>query len=248
MNDDKRGDPDRWSYARKALARVADALPSEDERRTDLRALDLVFDEVERLEKLALERERTETALRKNHAALMKLARSESLGGGALEQALREMTEASAECLDCARSSVWLYNADQTSIQCIEIFLRADRAHESGVELFAKDFPGYFGALKEERTIPAHDAHTDPRTSEFSAVYLTPLGINSMLDAPIRAGGRMIGVVCNEHIGPQRTWTAEEEQFAGSIADFVALAMESSRRRETEEQLRAMVEALESQG
>lgn len=238
---------DRWGYAKKALERVGKALPSGDELRNDLRALELVFDELTRLEQIAKERERTEQTLRKNHEALMALARSERLGSGALREALREMTEASVACLGVARSSVWLYNADQTSIQCIEIYLRDERAHESGVELFAKDFPGYFRALKEERTIPAHDAHTDPRTAEFSQVYLTPLGINSMLDAPIRAEGRMIGVVCNEHIGPKRTWTAEEEQFAGSIADFVALAMESSRRRETEDQLRAMVEALESQ-
>jgi GAF domain-containing protein len=199
------------------------------------------------LEQQTAEHRRTEQTLRDNHAALMTLARSESIGRGALEDALREMTELTAERLGVARTSVWLYNGDHSAIQCIEIFLRKERAHESGVELFAKDYPSYFDAMREERTIAAHDAHTDPRTACFSESYLTPLGINSMLDAPIRVGGRMIGVVCNEHIGAHRTWTAEEEQFAGSIADFVALAIESARRRETEEQLRAMVEALDSE-
>ena len=66
-----------------------------------------------------------------------------------------------------------------------------------------------------------------------------------MLDAPIRVGGRMVGVLCNEHVGTARAWTPEEERFAGSIADFVALALESNKRRESEEQLRAMVAALE---
>ncbi len=229
-----------WSDAMGALTRVAKALPRPDTLQPELRLVELALQELGRLERM-------ERTLRRNHAALMELARSESIGAGNLDRALREMTEASAACLGVARSSVWLYNADQTSIQCIELFLRDERAHESGVELHAKDFPGYFRALRDERTIPAHDAHTDPRTAEFSASYLTPLGIQSMLDAPIRAGGRMIGVVCNEHVGPARTWTAEEEQFAGSIADFVALALESGRRRETEAQLRAMVEALEAE-
>ena len=89
------------------------------------------------------------------------------------------------------------------------------------------------------------DAHTDPRTREFSASYLAPLGISSMLDAPIRVGGRMIGVICNEQVGPARTWSIDEEQFAGSLADFIALAMESSQRRETEQQLRTMLQEYE---
>lgn len=186
-----------------------------------------------------------EQRIRRNHDAMMRLARSPSLGEGRLEEALREITECASEVLGCARSSVWTYDADQTAILCIELFVREGRTHESGVVLPSSSYPGYFRALREERAIAAHDAHTDPRTSEFSAGYLTPLGIGAMLDAPIRVGGRMIGVLCNEHIGPARTWSADEEQFAGSIADFVALAMESQKRKESEEQLRAMVAALE---
>ncbi len=158
----------------------------------------------------------------------------------------RELAVAATGFLGVARSSVWLYDADHTAIQCMELFVSAAGTHESGVELFARDFPGYFAALKSERAIDAHDAHTDPRTREFSEPYLAPLGIAAMLDAPIRVGGRMIGVTCNEHIGAPRKWTADEVQFASSLADLVALALESGRRRETEEQLRTMVEALES--
>ena len=188
---------------------------------------------------------RVEQRLRRNHAAIMNLARSDALSRGALDDALREITETASQLLGVERSSVWVYNADQTSILCLELFQRSKGAHESGIELPASAFPGYFAALKEERSIAAHDAHTDPRTREFSASYLTPLGIRSMLDAPIRVGGRMIGVICNEQVGAARTWTIDEEQFAGSLADFIALAMESNQRRETEQQLRTMLQEYE---
>ena len=46
-------------------------------------------------------------------------------------------------------------------------------------------------------------------------------------------------------IPPARTWTIDEEQFAGSLADFIALAIESNRRRETEDQLRTMLQEYE---
>jgi GAF domain-containing protein len=184
-------------------------------------------------------------SLRRNHAALMRLARSPHLGDGRLDAALREITETASEVLGVERSSVWTYNADQTAIRCLELFVRKTKTHESGVELPGATYPAYFRALRDERTIAANDAHTDARTKEFSAGYLAPLGIGAMLDAPIRVGGRMIGVICNEHVGPARPWTADEEQFAASLADFIALAMESDRRRETEAQLREMVKMLE---
>lgn len=194
------------------------------------------------------ERERAMLRQRRNHAAVMALARSESLGRGALDESLREITETASTILGVERSSVWIYDGDQTAILCLELFQRGKRTHESGIELLATSFPHYFAALKEERVIAAHDAHTDPHTREFTASYLAPLGIGAMLDAPIRVGGRMIGVLCNEHVGLARQWTIEEEQFAVSLADFIALAMESSQRRESEAQLRMMLEAHESAG
>lgn len=189
-----------------------------------------------------------EQRLRRNHLAIMTLARSESLSRGALDESLREITETASKILNVERSSVWVYNADQSAILCLELYQRATGAHESGIELPRASFPAYFDALREERAIAAHDAHTDPRTREFSESYLRPLGISSMLDAPIRVGGRMIGVICNEQIGPARTWSIDEEHFAGSLADFIAIAMESSHRRETEQQLRTMLQDYEEAG
>jgi GAF domain-containing protein len=230
--------------AREAIEKISAAIGGAPELAPHLAVLDALVRVFASLRDRADAQTSGEARLRANYAALMKMARSEAIERGALDEALREITEHAASCLDVARSSVWLYNADQTSIQCVELFLRRERAHESGVELFARDYPTYFEALGAERTIAAADAHRDPRTSCFSESYLGPLGIGSMLDAPIRVGGRMIGVVCNEHVGPPRLWTLEDEQFAASMADFVALAIESASRRETEAQLRAMAEAL----
>ena len=44
-----------------------------------------------------------------------------------------------------------------------------------GTVLAAEQYPGYFGALETGRAIDAHDAPSDPRTSEFRDGYLAPL-------------------------------------------------------------------------
>ena len=57
-----------------------------------------------------------------------------------------------------------------------------------------------FDALMSGRAIDAHDACDDPRTSEFRDGYLVPGGISSMLDAAIRVGGKIVGVVIGAFI------------------------------------------------
>lgn len=165
-------------------------------------------------------------SLRKHIQVYLDLMTQRALVLGNVEKTVLRVDEAAAEALDCARVSVWWIDPQQTKISCVDLFERTARKHSSGTELFAKDFPPYFAGLKHERTIAANDAHRDPRTSCFSTVYLKPLGINSMLDVPIWANGRMIGVVCHEHVGPARSWNADEEKFAYLMSAFVSLAFE----------------------
>ncbi|MFO0619131.1 MAG: GAF domain-containing protein [Polyangiaceae bacterium] len=189
-----------------------------------------------------METHRTNAALARAIAAV-----AEASASGALDTALRAIMEEVVGALDVERSSAWLYNPDASAIRCVELFVRSAGSHESGVELRASDYPRYFAALRAVRTIAADDAHTDPTTSEFSSGYLTPLGIGAMLDCPIRVGDRMIGVLCNEHVGAARRWTDAEAAFAASVADLLAIAIEGRRRRDAEEELRAAL-ALADEG
>lgn len=47
----------------------------------------------------------------------------------------------------------------------------------------------------------------------------------------------MYGVICHEHVGGPREWQRDEVAFASSMGDFVALAVEISRRKRAEQQL-----------
>ncbi len=119
---------------------------------------------------------------------LMELAKNKALHQGNLQEAFQAITEATAQTLTIERVSVWLFDSSQTQIQCFDLFELSSRQHSEGTELTAVDYPNYFQALMADQLIAADNAHTDPRTGEFSSVYLTPLGIASMMDAPIRIG------------------------------------------------------------
>jgi PAS domain S-box-containing protein/putative nucleotidyltransferase with HDIG domain len=174
--------------------------------------------------------------------ALISLSASKSLETDDLATAFRRITEVDAKTLGVARVSIWRYNRERTAIQCVDLYeLEADR-HSAGVELSATDYPAYFRALLEKDVIAADDAHRDPRTGEFSQNYLGPLGITSMLDTHIQLGGVVDGVLCHEHVGPLRQWTADEKTFAVAVANLVSLALEGWERKRDQEKLVAAAE------
>ena len=175
-----------------------------------------------------------EMALR-HQQALVRLAGLSPDGEG-LTIVHRELTKVAAETLGVERASVWLLSPDATELRCEELYERSLDRYSHGETLRATDYPRYFAALQYGRAIDGHDARQDPRTSEFSEDYLTPLGITSMMDAAIRRGGKVAGVVCLEHVGERRTWTAAEMDFAGALADQVALALAAVERRGLEEE------------
>lgn len=179
----------------------------------------------------------TESRLRQQNQVLVKLSRNKALYRGNLNAALKEITEVAAQTLDIERASVWLYNQSGEAIQCLDLFERSISQHSQGMELSEIDYPDYFEALEADWTIAAHDAHHDPRTREFTDSYLVPLGIQSMLDVPIRLGGHTVGVLCLEHVGSLRHWTLEEQKFAGSLADLASLAVEACARKRLQKEV-----------
>lgn len=177
--------------------------------------------------------------LQRQNKALHKVTKCFKLGNDNFTKTISKVTEIASETIEVDRVSVWLYDELKTNIRCIDLYERSKKTHSEGVILEAKSYPAYFKALELNRVIDANDAHKDSRTYEYSENYLTPLGISSMLDAPLRKTGKMIGIICFEHIGPQRIWTIDEQLFAGAIGDSISILLESIERITAE---RALIE------
>jgi len=166
--------------------------------------------------------------LRRHLSTYLDLMAQRSLFLGNVRETMRRVTEAASSTLGIQRVSVWLCDDRKSKITCADLYDASTSKHTSGTELGAKDFAPYFRALETERTIAAHDANVDPRTSCFSVSYLKPLGITSLLDVPFWLNKRMLGVICHEHVGPKRIWDSDEETFGYLMSNFIALAYERS--------------------
>ena len=180
---------------------------------------------------------------------LLELARSDKSD---LEKALQKICSLSAATLEVARVSYWSLQENNSAIGCEVLYLRnAESCDEQfkGARLGFSDCPAYFEALATKRPIVADRVLTHPATSGLAENYLKPLGISSMLDAPVWVCGEVVGVLCHEHTGPPRDWSAEEIDFVSALASMVSLALEESSRarsehllRESEEKFRALFE------
>ncbi len=199
------------------------------------------------------ERKRTEEAFRasmdrllQQESALIALTKKEPLQRGNLLASLRRLTESSARALGVARVSLWRCQPGGQAIRCVDLYELHEDRHSEGAELAAADYPAYFRALAECDVIAADDAHKHPTTAEFSTRYLTPLGITSMLDVPIRLRGTPDGVLCHEHVGPPRQWTSDERTFVIAMANLVVLVLEEWERTQAQEELRESQQAYAS--
>jgi PAS domain S-box-containing protein len=157
------------------------------------------------------------------------------------EKALRQICSVSAAAFEVARVSYWSLQEKGGAIVCEVLHLRPTEGFDEqckGFRLGFSDCPAYFEALATNRPIVADRVLEHPATSCLAEGYLKPLGISSMLDAPVWMGGQVVGVLCHEHTGPPRDWSAEEIDFVSALAATASLALQESRRADSERLLR----------
>jgi len=188
----------------------------------------------------------TQQRLRKQQRAILLFAQKQKKVVKNLDIVYRQLCESVANQLHVERVSIWLIDESGDSLQCKNLYIASIKQHQVGMILTIKDYPRYFQALKSNRVIVAENACSDPDTFEFCEDYLKPHNISSMMDSPLRNGsGRVIGVLCYEHVGEQRTWYSDEKSFSTTLADMLSLSIELFARTQAENELQAYRNDLE---
>jgi PAS domain S-box-containing protein len=166
-----------------------------------------------------LEEEAKQRRSRAQAQALMELVGDPSSAAGDFDAGVRRLTELAASSVEVDQASVWLLDDFGRTLVCADLYVRAAKTHREEEALSRDFFPAYFAAIQQEKSVAIEDAFSDARVADMVASYFTPHGIGATLDAPIRMRGYVVGVLCLEHKGGPRVWTADERVFAGSLAD-----------------------------
>ena len=150
------------------------------------------------------------------------------------ETSLERILSASSRALSCPRVGLWMFEADNSQLRCAALFQDGKMQLNLPLVLYREKSPRYFEALSNLLTLAAHDAVRDPKTSEFSDNYLLDNNIGAMLDVPVSVCGKMVGVLCHEHIGSVRHWTDEERVFCCGISALASQSLEHRRLHQME--------------
>ncbi|MEO6065657.1 MAG: GAF domain-containing protein, partial [Lysobacterales bacterium] len=171
--------------------------------------------------------------------ALMLLTRKIWHDDCTLGAALAEICEGAAAALEVQRVNIWRYDSSDDRLVCLHAWCADTGGHAAESELETIALDGSYSALLDEaRVIDAADVVNSPVSSDDElAAYYRRHGICSLLDAPVRMQGHLVGVICHEQTQCARPWAQEEQTFAASMGDFVAMAMEIQRRRDAEHAL-----------
>ncbi len=158
---------------------------------------------------------------------------------------LRRIAEVLSETAGVARASLWRLSDDRANLICQTLYDARTRTQTCGEVLETGSYPAYFKAILAGTRICAENAQSDPRTCELADSYLKPLGVVSLLDAGVVVEGRLVGMVCLEHVGPRRKWHPDEESFVAAVAALVAQQLVNTERKRAEASLRAKTEELD---
>jgi PAS domain S-box-containing protein len=159
-----------------------------------------------------------------------------------LEADLRRILSISAQTLNIERVSYWQFSNNQEQITCEYIYTLTDGFDSSNISINVTETPAYFESIQKERTLSVKDVISDERTHDFASYYSIPLGITSLLDVPVRIKGKVVGILCIEHTGEMHDWLLEEQEFAASVSDLIAISIVADKHHHAEEKLKASEE------
>ena len=187
-------------------------------------------------ERKLLERARLEHSDRilAQAVALDEITTAERKFNDDIDALFRAVTEQVASATGVERASVWLFNAEETQLHCLDLYESGTARHSNGALLQQDQFSSEFQALKSTTYVAADDALTDARTSGYADTYLKPLGISAMLDSVIELSGKHLGVLCLEHVRRTHHWEEDEIAFANRVAGRIGLALLARSRLQAE--------------
>ncbi|HEX9950414.1 MAG TPA: ATP-binding protein [Rubricoccaceae bacterium] len=169
-------------------------------------------------------------------SALVELARLDRA-----EDAFRRAAELACEAAGADAASVWL--ADGPALACRAHYATA--ATQAPPALPAGALAVVLSALDGQRALAIDDAQTDARLSTAAGRALAAaLGGRAFVAVPVCRGTETVGLllVCRTDAAPDEAppaaWTEAETDFAGALADAVALAAERAERAAAEQALR----------
>jgi PAS domain S-box-containing protein len=165
--------------------------------------------------------------------ALANISKMPILTAGVLEDAAAVLAKEGCLALNTHRVGIWTTTDEAKQLKSVAYYDMVAGEHAVQDDFILDNRQEYVKLLRAERLIVINDIREPNALSDLVDEYGP--NICSLLDAPIRIDGNLVGVVCIEQDRSgeypiRREWTMDEQSFASSLADFMALALARNER------------------
>ena len=133
------------------------------------------------------------------------------------------------------RVSYWVSIPD--GIRCESMYYLESDRYEKNFFIDKATHPNYFANIETGMQIVASNVYDNNITQELCYDYFPKYDIKSLLDTPIVINGKIIGILCFEKIEKPVDWDSEDINFSRSVADLIAIAIESQLLLESDKKL-----------
>ena len=171
---------------------------------------------------------------KKLNDALVKITKTTAISTITTEDAAKIITKEGCNALNTFCVGIWSLLEDENALECISCYDSYTGENPFMQKYDLTNRHNYVNLLKTERLIVMNNSDDCKLISSVSDEYYHSLC--AALDAPIYVDGKVVGVICIEQIRckefpEMREWAIEEQNFASSLADFMALAISGAERR-----------------
>ncbi|MCL2754885.1 MAG: transporter substrate-binding domain-containing protein, partial [Oscillospiraceae bacterium] len=179
----------------------------------------------------------------KLNTALTTITQSQAISAGDLMNAADIVAREGCEALNASNIGVWFLSENKPFLKNISYYCNKSSKHSVLADFDLQSRKEYAKLLRTERLIVMNSIeecslidYNSGESGEEAALCLC-----AALDAPIHIEGSVVGVVCVEQFGCEeytagREWTIEEQNFASSLADLMALAISGFERRKAQQE------------
>jgi len=133
------------------------------------------------------------------------------------------------------RVAVWDFKEDYIELK--NIYVHSEGKHYADLSIPKKNISTYISNIESEPIIIASNVYKNESIKEFTTEYFPKYDIKSLLDIPIYIGGELNNILCLEATHELRYWTNEDINFSKTVAEIIALAIETTRRKNAENQI-----------
>ncbi|MCL2264794.1 MAG: ATP-binding protein [Treponema sp.] len=163
---------------------------------------------------------------------LVKITKSPKLSAGNLEEAAEMIVKEG--CIAIGAHHIGIWSLSGNTIKNTTYYEMRNEKKELQNDVDISNCPEYIEMLRNERLVVINDVNVPNVLSQIINDYNSE--VCAILDTPIRINGKLAGVLSVEQhrceaYPERREWTAEEQNFASSLADLMIIAMESAERR-----------------